>query len=566
MQSPAVGISSPLNTLDDDDDNELQNDIKQNDNNKSVYKQTANIWEECKEIIIFAIPVTLATIARITIYSTDTAFLGHLGTDELAGSALASTLAQFLYTFIFAPAYGLNSLCSQAIGAGNPRLSGNWLQLSCVISIIAIIPTVVIFFNVKPILGIIDSNDDVLYYASLFGKYASLFLLPTVLYMAIRQYFQAMQIVLPATVVSWISVGINILLNSILIHGLHINTNSININWNGLGFIGSPLATTCSITFQLLLFVSFTILYKRYPCKKHMWGGFTMKSFKKDRIIEFFKVIGPMTIGDASESWGIQVVVLSTATLPSKDVASINVVYQVWGMLWSVFWGIGLATIVRSGKTIGAGDIIGLKRVIKLSVILSTGVCGVIGLLCYFLRMNIAKVFTTDEEVLNLLDKALPILSLLFFTAGIGWPAIAVMEGMSRNTAKAIVYSGTAWFLYVPLALYLALYSPLKDKYSPVIIIWFTALFNEIIRVILIYIVLYNTNWEKEAENAKKRSEVLIKFKKDNTNKNDNNDKSVNLLVNDFSKIDEMDEEKQMKNEWRAKQSNEAYSLHETNN
>ncbi len=62
-------------------------------------------------------------------YNIDTAFLGHLGTNQLAGSSLAFCVMSIVSFFVWAPAYSLNSLCSQAIGAGNPKLAGNWFQL-----------------------------------------------------------------------------------------------------------------------------------------------------------------------------------------------------------------------------------------------------------------------------------------------------------------------------------------------------------------------------------------------------------------------------------------------------
>eukprot|EP01084_Bolivina_argentea_P115819 205894_1 len=81
---------------------------KSNINNEK-YKETA-FYNETMEILNFAWPVTIATIARMIMYNVDTAFLGHLGTAQLAGSAMASMCANFVSTFLYAPAYGLNSL------------------------------------------------------------------------------------------------------------------------------------------------------------------------------------------------------------------------------------------------------------------------------------------------------------------------------------------------------------------------------------------------------------------------------------------------------------------------
>ncbi len=118
-------------------------------------------------------------------YNIDTAFLGHLGTDELAGAALASVCVQLVTTFVYAPAYALNCMVAQAIGAGNPKLGGKQWQLSMGACSIACIPAIIICVNVKSVLGIWEDNDDVLHYSKLFGQYLSLRLWPTAMYMGI---------------------------------------------------------------------------------------------------------------------------------------------------------------------------------------------------------------------------------------------------------------------------------------------------------------------------------------------------------------------------------------------
>ena len=238
-------------------------------------------------------------------------------------------------------------MCSQAIGAGNPGLAGNWLQLSIGISSIAVIPCIVLFQYVDVFLDPLESDEAVLHYAKLFGRYASLFLYPTVIYMAIRQYFQALQIVLPATIVSSICVGINVGLNAFLIYGVH--WNNIGINWNGFGFIGSPLATSASMIVQIVLFCTFAIGIKQYPKKKKAWNGWTWKSFQWQRVKNFLSILLPIMIGDVSENWAYQIVTLLSAKLVSEDIAAMNIVFNIWAMLWAVFWGLGLATIIRTG-------------------------------------------------------------------------------------------------------------------------------------------------------------------------------------------------------------------------
>ena len=53
-----------------------------------------------------------------------------------------------------------------------------------------------------------------------FSIYSLFYFYPMVLYMTIRQWFQALQIVYPATIVSALSVGTNVLFNQLFIFGI----------------------------------------------------------------------------------------------------------------------------------------------------------------------------------------------------------------------------------------------------------------------------------------------------------------------------------------------------------
>ena len=56
--------------------------------------------------------------------NTDSAFLGHLGTEELAASSLAQVWTSVPLMAVWAASSSLITLCGQAWGAGNKELTG----------------------------------------------------------------------------------------------------------------------------------------------------------------------------------------------------------------------------------------------------------------------------------------------------------------------------------------------------------------------------------------------------------------------------------------------------------
>eukprot|EP01084_Bolivina_argentea_P130627 230592_1 len=84
------------------------------------------------------------------------------------------------------------------------------------------------------------------------------------------------------------------------------------------------------------------------------------------------------------------------------------------------------------------------------------------------------------------------------------------MEGMSRNAARSYVYAITAWVMFVPGAIYLAVYSEWRKRHpwSAICLIWEWALVVEIIRCALIWIILLRSDWDAQVVLAKERSEA----------------------------------------------------------
>ena len=120
-----------------------------------------------------------------------------------------------------------------------------------------------------------ESDDQVVHYA----RYAGSWLL--------LGYQQLIEVILTLTIVP---------LKYTLVYGIHIN-----IEWDGLRFIGSPLATLSSviiILFMVFLLYKISFTQKRMPGKSSLQGTL----FNVDRVEIYSKIMIPNVISDAAEN------------------------------------------------------------------------------------------------------------------------------------------------------------------------------------------------------------------------------------------------------------------------
>jgi Na+-driven multidrug efflux pump len=77
---------------------------------------------------------------------------------------------------------------------------------------------------------------------------------------ALDAYLQTQEVVVPQMLIALLFVGVNLGLNWLLVHG--------GGHFGGLGFIGSPIATSLSTVFQL---VALLIVMRRRTSKPNPW-------------------------------------------------------------------------------------------------------------------------------------------------------------------------------------------------------------------------------------------------------------------------------------------------------
>lgn len=113
---------------------------------------------------------------------TNVIVLGHLGTDELAGSAFA-TIVTSMSAIILWQGFGdaLITLTSQAIGAGNPKLAGVWLQTSILAITLGALPVGLCWWYTEDILRLTGDNgpgEAVIHFSGLYARWSLIWLIP----------------------------------------------------------------------------------------------------------------------------------------------------------------------------------------------------------------------------------------------------------------------------------------------------------------------------------------------------------------------------------------------------
>jgi len=115
-------------------------------------------------------PIALSMFCRLVMALTDASILGYLGTEFLAGCSVAWVWMDITGTFSWSLIDALNTLCSQAFGAGQYKLVGRWLHIALLICSIVSIPVGLSWFLTEKVLLLLGVDARTAYASSFIGE------------------------------------------------------------------------------------------------------------------------------------------------------------------------------------------------------------------------------------------------------------------------------------------------------------------------------------------------------------------------------------------------------------
>ena len=197
---------------------------------------------ELAEILGLAVPLAAAQIATMLMSVTDSVMLGHLSSNALAAGGLGANVAFMLIILMQGLQAGIQPLIAQARGAGDMAPIGRAVWGGLIVGALCVLPIMLLLTRIDGFLRLIGEPEDI---AASVLVYAGAFVwsIPGAAAMGVLRYFlSAMERTRVAVVVALVGVGVNLLLNWMLIFG--------QLGLPALGLAGSGYAT--SITWALM--------------------------------------------------------------------------------------------------------------------------------------------------------------------------------------------------------------------------------------------------------------------------------------------------------------------------
>ncbi|MFD3917887.1 MATE family efflux transporter [Streptomyces sp. NPDC058595] len=386
-----------------------------------------------REIIALAVPAFGALVAEPLFLMVDSAVIGHLGTPQLAGLAIAATLlATAVSVFVFL-AYATTAAVARRVGAGDLQaairqgMDGIWLALLLGAAVIAVTLPLAPWF-----VDIFGASDTSAPYAITYLRISSIGIPAMLVVLAATGVLRGLQDTRTPLYVAIGGFGANAVLNVVLVYGV------------GLGIAGSAWGTVIA---QFGMAAAYLVVVVR-GARRH--GASLRPDSAGIRASAHAGV--PLLVRTLSLRAVLMIATAVAARLGDADVAAHQIILSLWSLMAFALDAIAIAGQAIIGRYLGANDPQGAKdvcrRMVQWGVVSGVG----LGVLIVLARPLFIPLFTSDQLVQDTLLPALLVVAVTQPVAGVVFVLDGVLMGAGDGPylAKAMVVTLA---VFAPVAL-----------------------------------------------------------------------------------------------------------------
>ena len=372
-----------------------------------------------RDILRLAVPSLGALVAEPLFVLTDTAMVGHLGVEPLAGLGLASTVLQTAIGLLVFLAYATTPLVARRLGAGDPRgalsagVDGLWLALGIGVLLLAVmLPTselVVSWFGAAPAVAA----------AALVYLQIAWWGIPAMLLvLAATGLLRGLQDARTPLIVAAAGFGANIALNAVLIYGL------------GLGIAGSAIGTVIAQWAMAAVLVG--------VCVRHARAAQAALRPGRAGITAAGRAGSWLLLRTVSLRVALVVTVVVATGFGTTELAATHVWFAIYSLLALALDALAIAGQALIGHGLGAAEVDRVHAITRRLLAWGAVVGVVLAALVVVGIPLIALVMTSDEAVRAALPLTLVILAIGLPLAGLVFVLDGVLIGAGDGRYLAV--------------------------------------------------------------------------------------------------------------------------------
>jgi MATE family multidrug resistance protein len=306
---------------------------------------------EARATMALALPIVVTQLAHISLGFVDTVMVGRLGPVPLAGVALGNTIFFNALIFCMGILMAVGPMVSQAYGAGDEDSIGRSVRQGLWMAACLGLAAFLVIYNGETLLRWLGQAEENVLNAGAYLRAIAWGIWPFLGLVALRSFAEAVSRPKTVTVIVISGVGVNIFLNWVLMFG--------KLGMPAMGLVGTGWASTGVYTFNFLLMLAWTMREKAFA-PYHIFSRLSRPD--KQYFRELFRIGWPIGASMGIETSLFMLTVIMMGWIGTTQLAAHQVAIQCAAFTFMVPLGIGMASSVRVGQSIGLRDAAAARR------------------------------------------------------------------------------------------------------------------------------------------------------------------------------------------------------------
>jgi len=399
-----------------------------------------NWRSELRSMLGLAAPLVLSELGWMAMGIEDTMFVGRVSAEAIGAVSLGGVLFYTIGIFASGLLLGLDTLVSQACGAGDlddgrySLVNGVWLALLLIPAVMGMVWAFV------PALAMCGINQNVLRDTTPYLRVLNWSAPPLLLFFCFRRYLQSIGVVRPILMTLIAANLVNLAGNWIFVFG--------NLGAPRLGAEGSAWSTCISRVCMMAALG--WVIWRRDPGVMHVTWRPDLR-----RIRELLKLGLP-----AAGQIGLEMAVFATVTvlvgkLSAEALAGHQVTMTTVTTTFMMPLGISSAAAVRVGHAIGRRDPAGAARSGWTALGLGATVMAASALALLIFPRAIARLFTPNPAIIAAAVPLLRVAAFFQLFDGLQVTATGALRGSGDTTTPMLCHFAGYWVIGLPVGVLL---------------------------------------------------------------------------------------------------------------
>jgi MATE family multidrug resistance protein len=415
------------------------------------------VYREARGTLLLAIPIAIGQVSQLLMGITDSVMIGRTGTVPLAASAFGTGIFNIFFIIGVGLLTPVAIFASRARGAGRHDEAGEYLRHGLLLALVSGVAEIGIIVFLSLHLAWFRQPPEVLAAVNPFFMLIGFSLLPTLAYLALRQFAESMGRPWVPVLIILGGVVLNAVLNWVFIYG--------HLGMPRLGLTGAGISTLISRTLGSALI----FLWLRLdPAMRSAWPTHWLAPLSRDRLRRMLSVGLPASGCLLFEGGAFASATVMMGWLGAISLAAHQIAISCAAMTFMVALGLSMAVGMRTSAAVGAGEHSRLRPIWigGAAMGFALGVAVTVVFLAY--GRPIASCFISDPQVVSTATSLLVVAAVFQIFDGNQVINSAALRGLTDVKVPAVITFVAYWLIALPVGYFLGI----RWGYGPAGIWW----------------------------------------------------------------------------------------------